>query len=106
MSANGIAHLSTKEARQKAKLDLASTNRAASAARAGSNHVADDRYTYDITELPTQYSGNSLVDNPNVGGLVLGRPWITGTPPSPLSGIQTEAGNLLTAENGSILIPE
>ena len=106
MSANGIAHLSTREARQKAKLDLAASKRQSDAGHRDTATNADTRYAYDITELPTQYSVNSLVDNPNVGGLVLGRPWITGAPPSPLSGIQTEAGNLLTAENGSILIPE
>jgi len=26
--------------------------------------------------LPTQFSGNAIVDNPNAGGLVVGRPWI------------------------------
>ena len=31
--------------------------------------------TYDITRLPTQFSGNTVVDNPNAGGLVQGRPW-------------------------------
>jgi hypothetical protein len=31
--------------------------------------------TYDITQLPTQYYGNTLVDNPNTGGLLTGRPW-------------------------------
>lgn len=31
--------------------------------------------TYDITELPTQYSDNTIVDNPNPGGLQQGRPW-------------------------------
>jgi hypothetical protein len=30
---------------------------------------------YDITQLPTQYSGNNVVDNPNEGGLITGRPW-------------------------------
>ena len=35
------------------------------------------RNYYDITELPTQYIGNDIFDNPNDGGLVLGRPWIT-----------------------------
>jgi hypothetical protein len=34
------------------------------------------RNTYDITELPTQYSGNNIVDNPNTGGLLPARPWI------------------------------
>jgi len=67
MSANGIAHLATKELRQKAKLDLAEQNRAAS---------GNARSTYDLTTLPTQFNGNAIVDNPNAGGLVAGRPWI------------------------------
>ena len=66
MAANGISTLATKELRQKAKLDLAAQNRAAD---------GNPRPVYDITELPTQYSGNTVVDNPNVGGLVQGRPW-------------------------------
>lgn len=65
-TANVIDRLATKELRQKAKLDLASLDRAAS---------GEARDTYDITELPTQYSGNNLVNNPNTGGLQLGRPW-------------------------------
>jgi hypothetical protein len=68
MSKNGISTLSTKEARQKAKLDQAAIDRAAD---------GNARATYDITELPTQYSGNTVVNNPNVGGLVKGRPWTT-----------------------------
>jgi hypothetical protein len=66
MAANGISTLATKELRQKAKLDLAATDRAA---------VNNPRATYDITQLPTQYDDNNIVDNPNVGGLVTGRPW-------------------------------
>lgn len=66
MAANGISTLSTKQLKQVAKLDLAATDRANS---------GNPRSTYDITELPTQYSDNSVVDNPNVGGLVAGRPW-------------------------------
>ena len=68
MSANGISTLLTKELRQKAKLDLAAVNRAAD---------SNPRATYDITQLPTQYNGNVILDNPNAGGLVVGRPWIT-----------------------------
>ena len=34
--------------------------------------------TYDITELPTKYSGNTLIDNPNPDGLIPGHPWIPG----------------------------
>jgi hypothetical protein len=69
MSANGISTLSTKQARQAAKLDLAATDRAA---------VGNPRATYDITQLPTQYDDNAIIDNPNVGGLVVGRPWVAG----------------------------
>ena len=67
MSANGIAHLPTREDRQKAKLDLAAAKRASD---------GNPRATYDITQLPTQYDADDVVDNPNVGGLVQGRPWI------------------------------
>jgi hypothetical protein len=75
MSANGIAHLSTKEARQKGKLNLAATNRAASSGHRDVAITADDRHTYDLTELPTQYSGNNIIDNPHSTGLIVGRPW-------------------------------
>ncbi len=68
MAANGISTLATKELRQKAKLDLAAEARAS-----GGNA----RSTYDITELPTQYDNNTVVDNPNTGGLTPGRPWIS-----------------------------
>jgi len=70
MSANGIAHLPTKEERQKAKLDLAASNRATD---------GNQRAEYDITQLPTQYDGNNIINNINSGGLVVGRPWISGT---------------------------
>jgi hypothetical protein len=63
---NVIRSLSSKEDRQKAKLALAALDRTAS---------GNPRDSFDITELPTQYSGNTVVDNPNVGGLVEGRPW-------------------------------
>jgi hypothetical protein len=68
MAANGISTLSTKQAKQVAKLDLAATNRAAD---------GNPRATYDISQLPTQYSGNNIVDNENAGGLIQGRPWTT-----------------------------
>ena len=73
MSANGISTLASKEARQVAKLDAAQTKR-----QAGGN-VSVIAYrtlnTYNIDLLPTKFSGNSIVDNPNVGGLAQGRPW-------------------------------
>lgn len=67
MALNGISELPTKELRQKAKLDLAAADRAAD---------GNARATYDITQLPTQYDDNDVIDNPNVGGLVQGRPWV------------------------------
>jgi hypothetical protein len=67
MAANGISTLETKELRQKSKLDLAASNRSAQ---------GNLRATYDITLLPTQYNDDAIVNNPNIGGLVAGRPWI------------------------------
>jgi len=67
MAANGISTLSTKELKQKAKLDLAATKRATN---------GNPRSTYDITQLPTQYHNNTVVNNPNTGGLIPGRPWV------------------------------
>ena len=85
MSANGISTLATKELKQKAKLDIAKAKR--------QGKIVDDdgtitgsvdptklyyrtRNSYDITQLPTQYDDNGLIDNANTGGLILGRPWI------------------------------
>jgi hypothetical protein len=68
MALNGISTLATKELRQKAKLDLAATDRAAD---------SNPRATYDITLLPTQFNNDTVINNPNAGGLVAGRPWIT-----------------------------
>ena len=68
MSANGISTLVSKELKQKAKLDLAATNRAAD---------GNPRATYDISLLPTQYNGNVILDNISDGNvLTAGRPWI------------------------------
>ena len=76
MAANGISTLATKELRQIAKLDLAQAKR-----RGNEDSTIDfdkgERIlnTYDINLLPTKYSGNDIVDNPNPGGLQQGRPW-------------------------------
>lgn len=64
---NKISRLATLELRQKSKLDLAALDRLVS---------SNDRSTYDITELPTQYVDNDVYDNPNTSGLTEGRPWI------------------------------
>ena len=86
MAKNGISTLSTKQARQLAKLDIASAKRqgkvvAANGTISGSADPTKNYYRsrafYDITQLPTQYNGNGITDNPNTGGLVIGRPWIS-----------------------------
>jgi hypothetical protein len=71
---NKIAELASRELRQKAKLDLAQLKRQA----AGDTTKAyyRENNTYDIAGLPTQFSGNTIVDNANAGGLLLGRPWV------------------------------
>jgi hypothetical protein len=38
------------------------------------------RNNYDITQLPTQYSGDNIIDNLNGIGPVTGRPWVTFLP--------------------------
>ena len=88
MAANSISTLATKELKLKAKLDLASAKRQGyTVNRDGTitpGSTADTtkpfyrtRNQYDITALPTQYSNNSIIDNPNTGGLINSRPWIT-----------------------------
>ena len=62
---NKIARLASRQNRQDAKLALATLDRTASS----------KTHTLTINNLPTKYSGNTLVDNPNTGGLVQGRPW-------------------------------
>jgi hypothetical protein len=107
MSINGISTLATKELRQKSKLDLAATNRATQ---------GNARATYDITLLPTQYNDNAVVNNPNVDGLVAGRPWITtlaeftfyeafGTTTT-ISTTQYVSGNKIYAESSTYDVPD
>ena len=74
MAANGISTLASKQARQEAKLELAKTRRQAGGDTTSPAYRA--RNNYDIDQLPTKFSGNTVVDNANVGGLVPGRPWV------------------------------
>jgi hypothetical protein len=107
MALNGISELATKELRQKAKLDLAATKRATD---------GNARATYDITELPTQYNDNAVIDNPNTSGLQVGRPWITtaaaftfyeafGTTTA-ISTTQYVSGNKIYAESSTYDVPD
>jgi len=73
MAQNGISTLANKKLRQEAKLALAGQD------RADRNLIESGRYadtTADISQLPTKYKAdNTVEDNPNAGGLLLGRPW-------------------------------
>jgi hypothetical protein len=106
MAQNGISELATKELRQKAKLDLASAKRATD---------GNPRATYDLTLLPTQFNDNGIIDNPNAGGLVQGRPWIStvnnftffeafGTTAT-ISTTQYVSGNKIYAESSTYDVP-
>ena len=86
MSANGISDLSTKELKQVAKLDIAQAKRegrvvaddgSISGSIDSSKNYYRERNQYDLTQLPTQYDDDAVVDNANSGGLVTGRPWTT-----------------------------
>lgn len=107
MALNGISTLATKELRQKAKLDLAAVDRAAD---------GNARATYDITLLPTQFNDGSIINNPNAGGLVTGRPWINtvseftfyetfGTTTA-ISTTQYVSGNKIYAESSTYDVPD
>jgi hypothetical protein len=107
MAANGISTLATKELKQKAKLNLAALERAAE---------GNARATYDLTLLPTQYNDDEIIDNPNIGGLVQGRPWIEtvstftfyeafGTT-SAISTTQYVSGNKIYAESSTYDVPD
>ena len=84
MSQNGISTLATKQLRQEAKLAIAEAKRQGKTVSedgtiTGSLDSTKPYYRVnnklDITELPTVYSGNNVVDNANVGGLQVSRPW-------------------------------
>jgi hypothetical protein len=91
MALNGISTSTYKADRQTAKLDLAKAKRegrivaddgTVSGSVDSSKPYYRDRNTLDITQLPTVYTAgdndtNDVTDNPNVGGLVYGRPWTT-----------------------------
>jgi len=96
MAANGISTLSTKEARQIAKLEYAQAKRkgrvitdggALGAYGTWSDDGTDDptknyyraNNMYDATALPDTYNCNvpGADDNPNTGGLLPKRPWVT-----------------------------
>lgn len=70
MAQNGISTLATKQLKQEAKLALAQTKR-----QIATQYEHRLLNVLDITMLPTKYVGDAVVDNPNPGGLLDGRPW-------------------------------
>ena len=114
MAANGISTLASKELKQQAKLTIAQAKRqgkvvAVDGTITGSIDPTKNYYrvnnTFDITELPTQYAGNLVTDNPNVGGLLVARPWIPTVVATGLA-IDTEDSMDITTEAGDTLIAE
>lgn len=91
MALNGISTSTYKADRQLAKLAIAKAKRegktvADNGAISGSVDPTKpyyrDRNVLDITQLPTVYTPGDndtkdVTNNPNVGGLVYGRPWTT-----------------------------
>jgi hypothetical protein len=73
-SSNTISTATNKVDRQLAKLELAQLRRQAGGDTSSTFYRAHN--IYDITQLPTQYDGNDIIDNPNEGGLIEGRPWV------------------------------
>ena len=72
MSANGISTLSTKQARQEAKLAAAAIKRAAGGDTTATAYRSLN--TLDINLLPTKYVDNTVVDN--AAPLQPSRPWV------------------------------
>lgn len=89
------------EYRQVQRLDIAQLKR-----RGGPTGNVDIpayrvKNTYDINSLPTQYSGNTVVPNPNPDGLLLGRPWISvSANPDPTDIQDAVGGETLTKLEG------
>jgi hypothetical protein len=88
MALNGISTLATKALRQVAKLNIAQAKKQGkTVARDGTISGSVDstknsyRYnnTYNLADLPTQYTGNAVTNNANVGGLKTTRPWTSHT---------------------------
>ena len=77
--------LVSKQARQIAKLELAQTKRRAGGDTTKPYYRA--RNTYNLTLLPDTYNVNvpGADDNPNTGGLVEGRPWVSVVNPAPVT---------------------
>ncbi len=85
MSANGIAHLTTRQDRQDAKLAIAEAKRqgktvAKDGTISGSADPTKPYYrdlnTLDKNLLPNPYNGNDISPDDGATDLVKGRPWV------------------------------
>jgi len=91
----------TKEYLQVQRLDIAQLKRQGGPGGDTNLPCYRVKNTYDITSLPTQYSGNTIVDNPNPDGLLLGRPWIAvSVNPNPTGIDDAVSGETLTKLEG------
>lgn len=79
MSANGISHLNTKQAKQEAKMDIAqakrqgktvATNGTVTGSIDATKNYFRDANTYDLNLLPTKYVGNVSYNNQDQTGSV------------------------------------
>jgi hypothetical protein len=84
MAANSISTLGTKALKQVAKLNIAQAKKqgktvARDGTISGSLDSTKNYYrinnTYSLAGLATQYTDNAVTNNPNLGGLAVGRPW-------------------------------
>lgn len=111
MSANGISTNGTKQQRQVEKLNYSQAKRKGQIITEGSGTWSADgidndavnwyrpNNTYDITSLPDTYNGNvpGADDNPNTGGLLPKRPWISvGAIAAPASIAESVDGGSIT----------
>lgn len=72
-----IKRLPTKEDRLKQKLEIAQAKRQADGDTTKKYYRTAN--IYNISDLPTKYIGNVVVDNPNAGGLLANRPFTSST---------------------------
>jgi hypothetical protein len=89
----------TREARQIQKLDIAQRKRQGGPADDSSTDAPYYRILneYDRDSLPTKYVGNTIVDNTNENGLLIGRPW-TGSPATLFANPTLTIGSAVTTD--------
>ncbi len=88
----------TKEYRQIQRLDIAQRKRTGGIlADSTQGAYYRELNTYNRILLPTQYSGNDVINNDNSIGLIVGRPWSTTDTPGLISGLAIWYDTALTS---------